>query len=640
MARWLAVLVCMAPALAGCAASRRCLSGPAPVVGRPVPDEIYALMRREYARAERADTVVAAHVLEKLPRLFPDVSDLIDEPRCSTEWVERMAAIFDQRELGFSRSMLAQIRSVGAIGDTTDVMEAKAAFLIRLADLDEAHIPAYRFLPDEVGPAPPKSTLQHLALAELAGSNLYLNVAAARAFLVRRSARPRDDREALLLSYTGREVIEQPLWGPAAKPSAAWTDADHLLRGWIDDASRRLAGPAGAAALEIVIGRLPILATYAGRFGAEAAARALVAAVLDARGEVPLTRGISGGARDLALAAWSALATLDRHPAHVEAEGVQPVPRRQVIHAWEGLFAERRERVQVAAARERMRVLDGELGRLRHAAPRCYVIGEQGVWVPDRDAAALFEALTAPIFDDRGRIALRTEMLCRAEVALALDPVAPAPRIALAVRLLRAAGADILEFDTSADEHHPALVILTDKDQVRAVSARAIAAHPEWIDSSPELRAALHAAAADELQQLRARDDSSEMMLTTIVDDPLRAALGALLAHDAEHGAVEDARRLLVAWSDAIAELADPAPAGAPESAAAAHRQVLPVPWTAARLWLVAEYAQRFEVADRTRALLDQLRQHDEAHLWDGPVVLARYLLDSPGPGPRGASAP
>src|SRR5262245_44163652 len=50
-----------------------CLTGPVPHVGRQVPDEMFALMRRERDRAERAPPLVRARLLESIPSLFPDV---------------------------------------------------------------------------------------------------------------------------------------------------------------------------------------------------------------------------------------------------------------------------------------------------------------------------------------------------------------------------------------------------------------------------------------------------------------------------------------------------------------------------------------------------------------------------------------
>lgn len=283
------------------ARSTPCLSGPTPHVGRPVPDEDFALMRREYARAGRGNTVVGAHILEGLPRIFPDVSDLAPEPACSVELVNRMTAELLPAPVGFSRRTIARIRSIGSVMDTNDVMEAKAHALMRLVDLGEGRLPAYRLLPDETGLPPPKALLKYLALAELSRSNVYANVPDARRFLERRMRAPRDDREALLLVYPARQEMEDSLWGHPASPSSQAPGA--LLHVFIEDAGRRLDRGPDRLSLEVVLSRLWPIGEYAERFGLEKPARALVDRILRVRGRVPLTRGIEGGAPDLAVAA-------------------------------------------------------------------------------------------------------------------------------------------------------------------------------------------------------------------------------------------------------------------------------------------------------------------------------------------------
>lgn len=141
-----------------------CLTGPVPHVGREVPDEMFALMRRERTRAAQATPLVRARILEAIPALFPDVSDLWPEPPCHDE-LEREGIDLLESETGalpagkplvFNREFVARVRAVH-----------DAPPLLRVALRDEATIGEYRLGPDEPGPPPARSFLRYRALANI-----------------------------------------------------------------------------------------------------------------------------------------------------------------------------------------------------------------------------------------------------------------------------------------------------------------------------------------------------------------------------------------------------------------------------------------------------------------------------------------
>ncbi|WP_437949471.1 hypothetical protein WME98_00845 [Sorangium sp. So ce296] len=158
--RRLAPLAALALSLCSCAASStagapRCLTGPAPRVGRPAADEMLALMRRERDRAERAPSpLVRARILEAIPGLFPDMSGLARAPRCSDELADESAAALRGEPLVFSRLLVARLRTARDPGA-----------LLPLVTRREESITTYQLGPEE--PAPPRSLVRSLALASL-----------------------------------------------------------------------------------------------------------------------------------------------------------------------------------------------------------------------------------------------------------------------------------------------------------------------------------------------------------------------------------------------------------------------------------------------------------------------------------------
>jgi len=360
---------------------------------------------------------------------------------------------------------------------------------------------------------------------------------------------------------------------------------------------------------------------YAERFGLEKPARALVDRILRVRGRVPLSRGIEGGAPDLAVAAVSARADLDRHPVHIEIPGPMPRPHRAVYDAFAGLLSTPRERVKVGAARARMRQLAPELASLRYAPARCYVVAEQAAWVPEADAPALFDGMTAPIFDKSGRVRFGAEMLCRARTALSMDAVDAALRVGLALRLLGAGPGQILPFDVSAVEHHPALVHFVGKDQVAGVAAAAIADHVDWVDSSPGLRAWLGHALADSVAP---REDS----VSGMPEAGLQAAYERLVTFDLAHRRGDEARAVLRAWIGAVRAAAN-----------RTHSSIYPMELMMRRLYALGELAASVGVETEVRTLLDELRRGRYGKALARPLAVAAYLLaEGTRQGVRGSS--
>ncbi|MDI1450951.1 hypothetical protein [Polyangium sp. 6x1] len=452
-----------------------CLRGPVPEVGRPVPDEMFALMRRERDRAERASPLVRAHILETIPRLFPDVSDLLLAPPCDEELEAESAAAFDEKPLPFSRLLVARIRTVH-----------DAEILMALAKRDEASITEYQLSPDEPGPRPPKSFVRYLALASIPVYWVVTNVPEGRRLLLDRVRTSKDAREQLLLHGATSSVYSWMFWGHPER--AEGEEGPALLRASLPEIKRRLEGPADAASLELVLLQINDLGAYGVRFGLEREARALVNEILAAKGEVPLTRGIPGAARDLAEVARAALFDLDTPQKSTSAPDL-PRPRREQIDVQAELrYVEPAGRkVPEAAALARVRELDAELEKLRFNAPRCYVLNELGHWMPPAEASRRFDAFIAPIFEGE-RIRLDTESVCRMDVALGLNGVDEARRVKLLEKLLTAKPEQVGPRDRSRDEHHPAIAYPADEQPLWSVAASALLVHPEWIERHAEVR--------------------------------------------------------------------------------------------------------------------------------------------------------
>ncbi|WP_438003344.1 hypothetical protein WME89_31170 [Sorangium sp. So ce321] len=592
----LAALAALALSLCACAGSTtagapRCLTGATPRVGRPAPDELLALMRRERERAVRAPSpLVRARILESLPGLFPDASDTVAEPRCREELAAENAAALRGEPLVFSRLLVARLRTVH-----------DPRVLLPLAARGEERATAYQLGPDEPGPAPPRSLVRHLALASLPASWL-VNDQAGRRLVLDRLREGADARELLLLHGAAAALLREP---PSGDPARARGDAGpSLLRAWLPDLARRLDGPADRVALELVLRRLADVGTYAARFGVGPEARALVERVLAARGELPLTQGLAGAARDLAEVARGALHDLDV-PQRSLAGADLPPPRRDRFRVWaDWLDAEPAGgEVPAADALARVRDLDAELAALRFSAPRCRVIEELGQWLPPDEAPRRFDALVAPVLDGE-RVRLSTEALCRMRVALRLGGVDEARRVRLLLRLLSATPAQIGPRDTSGDEPRPALGAPLDEDPVGEVAARALAPNLGWIDRHADLRAWLEAQA---LAPVPSGARAAERW--SLLQPAFERAL-ALHASGGPEARPEAARAIVRAWMASIR--------AAEARQGAAHALAGEI--ASARLRALGEHGGRAGLADEVGAFLGERKDQRAA-------VIASYLL-------------
>lgn len=571
-----------------------CLTGPVPHVGRPVPDEMFALLRRERERTAHASPLVRARILESIPALFPDVSDLVAEPLCHDELEQEGLDAMERRPLVFDRELVARVRTVH-----------DAPPLLQLALRDDTTLTDYRPGPDEPGPPPPKSFLHLRALANIPAFWIANNRADGRRLLLDRVRSSTDATELLLLHGAAEAIFEQALWGHPARAEGA--EGPALLGVVLADVARRLQGPPDRAALELVILGLGDIGFLGVRFGLESGARGVLRTVLDAKGDLPITRGIPGAARDLAETAREALFELDTPQEHVGFES-SVIPRRQRFDP-RADWLDREPaggRPADADRAARVRDLDEELRTLHHNAARCHVIRELGKWLSDAEMAERFDGLVAPAFQG-DRVALSTESLCRLQVALEMSGVAEEKRRALAARMLNTPLPARGERDHTLDEHGPAIGYPADEDPVRQIAAAALARHPQWVDASPEIRSWLEQRALEPIPPDAAPAETWTMLgpaFERTVDFHLEGGEGAR---------PEMARDLVLAWIGSIRTALEGKPVGHIYLGEVVQRRIL----------ALGERGRRAGVAAEVTALLDEpkLKGHRAA-------VVARYLLD------------
>jgi hypothetical protein len=285
----------LALAAAACGPNRNCLRWPRSHLASD-------LVWREYTRAAQSPRPLRARILESMQPLIPDWSDRIDDPTCEGELIVRLADDLDERPLRYDNALLHEVRALGNIADVYGTVVPKASILVGLASVADAEVTPYQFSAGEVGPAPGPSYVRHLALALLLRSNLYLNDPSMHRYFAERLLASQDDGEQLLLVGAARALFDDVYWawGNSADESRMRT---RIARAWIEDIERRLAGTPSALSLGLVFSRWVELAARAERIGVARAFGALTQRVIDARGAFPLTRGIPGGARDLAVLA-------------------------------------------------------------------------------------------------------------------------------------------------------------------------------------------------------------------------------------------------------------------------------------------------------------------------------------------------
>jgi len=246
---------------------------------------------------------------------FRDYTDRSDEPQCRAELASELsAALFAHAPVRFDRLQVARIVAVSRIWDTAEVMPYKAKILSRLAELSDDDIEDYRLAPGEVGPAPPKEWLRRLSLYLMTGSNLFLNVAAARQYEVARRARARDDVERRILYNVLAQLFENAVWGhpKRAEDNGSFAMFDLLLR----DIDASVLAPYDPLSFDLLVDHLALAGTYAKRFGRGPQTVTLVSRILPRNAAVPACAGQPAACRDLLAAATrareDAQADLDR----------------------------------------------------------------------------------------------------------------------------------------------------------------------------------------------------------------------------------------------------------------------------------------------------------------------------------------
>ncbi|MFO0591053.1 MAG: hypothetical protein U0441_26145 [Polyangiaceae bacterium] len=451
-----------------------CLSGPVPHVGRPAPDDMFALLRRERERAASAPPLVRARILEAIPDLFPDTSDTWPDPPCHDELEKEGIDALRMKPLVFDRELVARVRAVH-----------DAPPLVTIALAKDGDLAEYRLGADEPGPAPSRAFLRYRALANIPSFWIADNRVGGRALLLDRLRVSTDPMEQLLIHGAAEAIFDQALWGHPAK--AVGTDGPELLGGFIADVGKRLQGSPDPATLEIALVRLSDAGFFAVRFGHESAARGLVKTILDAKGDVPLTHGVPGAARDLAERARMALFDLDTPQEHVGGSDPPLARRKRFDPRKDWLDKEPAAGAPKEADRlARVKALDEEMGVVKYNVPKCYLLEQLGEWLSPAEMAARFDGMVAETYSGDVGFHLSTESLCRLRTAFDMEGAPEQKRIALALRLFRAPRPT--SWDHRFDEMGPAIAWPMADDQFRQTAAGGLDTHLEWIDHSEELR--------------------------------------------------------------------------------------------------------------------------------------------------------
>ena len=453
-----------------------CLRGPVPRVGREVPDEMFALLRRERERAANAPPLVRARILESIPDLFPDTSDMWPDPPCHDELEKEGIDALERRPLVFDRELVARVRAVH-----------EAPPLIAIALAKDGDLPDYRPSPDEPGPPPSRSFLRYRALANIPSFWTADNRADGRALLLDRLRFSTDPMEQLLIHGAAEAIFDQALWGHPKK--AVGTDGPALLGGFITDVGKRLQGSPDPATLEIALVRLSDAGFFAVRFGHESAARGLVKTILDAKGDVPLTRGVPGAARDLAERARMALFDLDTPQEHVGGSDAPLARRRAFDPRRDWLDKEPAGGVPKEADRlARVKALDEEMAAVKYNVPKCYLWNQLREWLSPAEMEARFDGMVTGTYSGNEGFRLTTESLCLLRSALDMEGAPVEKRIALLLRLFRAPRPTVGSWDHALDETGPAIAWPMEDDQFRQTAAGELDKHLAWIERSEELR--------------------------------------------------------------------------------------------------------------------------------------------------------
>lgn len=563
----------------------QCFKGDIPRVSRAAEDEMFDLLRREHDRALSASPVVRARMVEGLRPLFPDTSDRLPSWDCGYALADEGIALLEKEPLVFDRELVARLRTI----HDPDA-------LLKLALREEATLPDYRPLPSESGPFPPRSFLRYQAFASIP---VYWNVTnrpEARRLIVDRLRSSTDSMEQLLLNDAAKAVIGEASWDQPERLSEH--EGPLLLRQFISDVHSRLSRTSEPVSLELVLLRLPEIGHYGVRGRVESGARGVVNTILAAKGDLPVTKGIPGAARDLAEAAYSAQYYLDT-PQKGTSYSEPPPPRHKRFDPRVDMF--RGEPAGGAPPEEerakRVRELDSELATLQYNVTRCYVIDQLGNWLSEAEQAARFESFIEPAFQGEKNVVLNGESLCRLRVALGMRGADKDKRQSLALRMLNTPVPDMNARDRSKDIHGPAIAYPAYEDPVRQIAAFAVASEPDWVDTRADLRAWLGERAMEPIPN---QADPTETWTELA---PLFERLLAFHLSGNEGASKETARAILLAWISSIRTVMSAPPAGH------IYRGVV----VKQRLRALGDLAKKAGIASEARALFAEMKTRADA---------------------------
>ncbi len=434
----------------GCASNTNCLSGA--LAPSYAEREDLQLLQREYERAEQAPPTLRARLLEPLPELFPDLSNRSLAPQCAREFLSVLSRDLEQRPLAFNRASFHQLQALARVADTTDVMPDKARILLGLARVGSDDVLPYAMAEGEQGAPPTLERLRHSAIAVLTGSNLYLNDARVRAFLDGRVLQALDDREQLLLVSQTRLAPWRTDRGQALVPF------------WLADAKQRLQGSPTPVSQDLLLARVTTLGAYATRLGKTEEVLQLYDTIIDAEGQLPVTRGSPGAARDLVLRTMLARAHVQDTEPRVSWQDPElpflassPATREQL-----GLEEPTRMQWPRELVQGRLRQLDADFQSSNDKTLRCWLLRQRSEWTPRPQSEAYFHALLGNQSDS-----------CAQSVALAMNHVPLGQRVKTVTRALTETRAPWLPASQAW------------------VLRLAVSKQPSWIEQSQELRQAL-----------------------------------------------------------------------------------------------------------------------------------------------------
>ncbi|MFO0677035.1 MAG: hypothetical protein U0169_10890 [Polyangiaceae bacterium] len=463
--------------------------------------------------------------------------------------------------------------------------------VLDLIDLPETSITPYVLAPEEAGPAPSRRLVHYLALLHAPDPmNDHVSLQRLREHLARTS----DPMDLVILHPIARGILDERA---SAAGGSARPEARDVVRSWLEDIPRRLAGAPDPVGLELCLLRISDLGRLTARIGLESRElHALLDPVVAGKGEVSLTRGIDHGAHDLAEVARAALYDADDPPDRAfHHEPPPPRRKRFDVRAYLDDGEPANGRPTLGVMQRRVDDLDAELRGLQWNPARCWVVREIARWSPPEDAPRRFDALIAPVFAG-DRVRFSTETMCRVTSSLELEGVDDARRAKLVLDLLAAPRERFDPRDHSADGRGAFGV---EEDEVRSVVARALSGNLQLVDRDPALRSWLVAEAQ------RAVPGREGIHSTALLQPAFERAL---VSSDRE-----TARTILRAWMQSI---------GTIEASIAAKTvtNVYPLQILEDRVRALGDFGKRADLVPEIDAFLRARRNHRGA-------VVASYLL-------------